>query len=163
MILYLTTMFQLPTLPEGVPRSFRTGRLERELQMLQLSDAWCSCIVILWVNLASLAAMTLCVASQRVFIVVSLCFVIDSIRKRLDTPSYSVEWRCGKVEELSGRGTSYYPKICVNVFRKGSRYQSGQLVIRTRFEARNSRIWTRDTNHYTVTFVIRSNWRKTYK
>jgi hypothetical protein len=37
----------------------------------------------------SFAAITLCVASQRVFIVVSVYFVIDSVRKRLDTPSYS--------------------------------------------------------------------------
>jgi len=34
----------------------------------------------------SSAAITLCVASQRVFIVVY--FVIDSVRKLLDTPSY---------------------------------------------------------------------------
>jgi hypothetical protein len=33
-------------------------------------------------------AITLCVASQRVFIVVSVYFVIDSVRKLLDTPSY---------------------------------------------------------------------------
>jgi hypothetical protein len=36
------------------------------------------------------AAITLCVASQRLFIVVSVYFVIDSVRKRLDTPLYSV-------------------------------------------------------------------------
>jgi hypothetical protein len=36
----------------------------------------------------SVAAITLCVVSQRVFIVVSVYFVIDSIRKLLDTPSY---------------------------------------------------------------------------
>jgi hypothetical protein len=35
----------------------------------------------------SFAAITLCVASQRVFIVV-VYFVSDSIRKLLDTPSY---------------------------------------------------------------------------
>jgi hypothetical protein len=34
----------------------------------------------------SFADITLCVASQRVFIVVS--FVIDQLRKLLDTPSY---------------------------------------------------------------------------
>jgi hypothetical protein len=34
------------------------------------------------------AALTLCIASQRVFIVVSVYFVIDSVRKLLDTPSY---------------------------------------------------------------------------
>jgi hypothetical protein len=36
----------------------------------------------------SFAAITLCVASQRVFIVVVVYFVIDSVRKLLDTPSY---------------------------------------------------------------------------
>jgi hypothetical protein len=38
----------------------------------------------------SSAAITLCVASQRVFIVV-VDFVIDSVRKLLDTPSYTAE------------------------------------------------------------------------
>jgi hypothetical protein len=37
----------------------------------------------------SSAAITLCVASQRVFIVISVYFVIDSVRKLLDTPSIS--------------------------------------------------------------------------
>jgi hypothetical protein len=32
---------------EGVSKSFRTGRLERELQMVQLSATRCSCITIL--------------------------------------------------------------------------------------------------------------------
>jgi len=32
---------------EGVSKSFRTGCLERELQMMQLSAARCSCIAIL--------------------------------------------------------------------------------------------------------------------
>jgi hypothetical protein len=31
----------------GVSKSFRTGRLERELQMIKLSATRCSCIVIL--------------------------------------------------------------------------------------------------------------------
>jgi hypothetical protein len=35
----------------------------------------------------SFVAITLCVASQRVFIIV-VCFVIESVRKLLDTPSY---------------------------------------------------------------------------
>jgi len=33
------------------------------------------------------AVITLCVASQRVFIVVAVYFVIDSVRKLLNTPS----------------------------------------------------------------------------
>jgi len=32
---------------EGVSKSFRTGRLERELQMVRLSATKCSCIAIL--------------------------------------------------------------------------------------------------------------------
>jgi hypothetical protein len=38
--------------------------------------------------MVSFAAITLCVAFQRVFIVVSVYFVIDSVRKLLDTLSY---------------------------------------------------------------------------
>jgi hypothetical protein len=46
----------------------------------------CSCIAILWVSLVSSVAITLCVTSQRVFVVVD--FVIDSVRKLLVAPSY---------------------------------------------------------------------------
>jgi hypothetical protein len=73
---------------ECVSKSFRTGCLERELQMVQLSATRCSCIAILWVSLVSFAAITLCVASQRVFIVVVVYLVIDSVRKLLDIPMY---------------------------------------------------------------------------
>jgi hypothetical protein len=38
----------------------------------------------------SFAAITLCVVSQLVFIVVIVYFVIDSVRKLLDIPSYVV-------------------------------------------------------------------------
>jgi hypothetical protein len=61
---------------EGVSKSFWSGHLERELQMVQLSATRCSYIAILWVSLVSFAAITLCVASQRVFIVVSVYFVL---------------------------------------------------------------------------------------
>jgi hypothetical protein len=54
----------------GVTKSFRNGRRERELQMVQLSATRCICIAILWVSLVSFAAISVCVASQRVFIVV---------------------------------------------------------------------------------------------
>jgi hypothetical protein len=73
---------------EDVSKSFRTGRLERELQMIQLSATRCSCIGILWVSLVSFAAITFYVASQRVFVVVSVYFVIDSVRNFLYTSSY---------------------------------------------------------------------------
>jgi hypothetical protein len=72
---------------EGVPKCFRTGRLERELQTVQLSATRCSCIAILWVSLVSFAAITLCDASQGVFVV---DFVNDSVQQRLDTPSYII-------------------------------------------------------------------------
>jgi hypothetical protein len=48
---------------EDVSKSFWTGRLERELQMVQLSVTRCNCIAILWVSLVSFAAITLCIAS----------------------------------------------------------------------------------------------------
>jgi hypothetical protein len=72
----------------GVSKSFRTGRLGRELQMVQLSAIRCRCIAILWVSLASFISITLSVASQQVFIVIVVYFVIDSARKLLDTPSH---------------------------------------------------------------------------
>jgi hypothetical protein len=65
--------------------------LERELQMVQISGTKCNRIAILWVSLVSFAAIIFCVASQRVFIVVRVYFVIDSVRKLLDTPSYPCE------------------------------------------------------------------------
>jgi hypothetical protein len=55
----------------GVSKRFRTGRQERELQMVQLSATRCSCIAILWVSLVSFAATTLCVPSQRVLLLLS--------------------------------------------------------------------------------------------
>jgi hypothetical protein len=57
---------------ECVSRSFRTGILERELQMVQFSATRCSCIAILRASLVSFAAIILCVASQQVFIFVSV-------------------------------------------------------------------------------------------
>jgi hypothetical protein len=63
---------------EGVSKSFRTGRLERELQIVQLFATRCSCIAISWLSLVSFAAITLCVALQRVITKVSIYFVIDS-------------------------------------------------------------------------------------
>jgi hypothetical protein len=63
----------------------------------------CSCIAILWVSLVSCAAISLCVASQRVIPKVSVYFVIDWVRKLLDTPSYtfrSVTWYLRNIELL---------------------------------------------------------------
>jgi hypothetical protein len=60
----------LGVLYEGVSKSFQIGLMEEVLQMLQLSATRCSCIAVLWVGLVSFAAITFCVASQRMFIVV---------------------------------------------------------------------------------------------
>jgi hypothetical protein len=57
--------------------------------MVQLSATRCSCIAILWVSLVSFASITLCVTSQLEITKVSVYFVIDSVRKLLDTRSYS--------------------------------------------------------------------------
>jgi hypothetical protein len=64
--------------------------------MVQLPATKCSCIAILWVSLGSFTAITLCVASQQVIQTVSVYFVMDSVRKLLDTPSYAAHttWRC---------------------------------------------------------------------
>jgi len=72
---------------EGVSKSFRTGRLERELQTVQLSAIRCTCIGILWVGLVSFAVIR---GQQRVVLKVSLYsyFVMDSVRKLLDTLLY---------------------------------------------------------------------------
>jgi hypothetical protein len=59
--------------------------------MVQLSATRCSCIAILRVSLVGFVAITLCVASQRVILKVSVYFVIDSVRKLLDTPSYGLK------------------------------------------------------------------------
>jgi hypothetical protein len=94
---------------EGVSKSFRTGRLERELQMVELSGTKCSCITILWVSLVSFAAITLGVASQRMFIVY---FVIDSVREILHTPSYVHRLQVISASPINGTFSliSNYPK-----------------------------------------------------
>jgi hypothetical protein len=62
---------------EGVSKRFLTGRLEvREQQMVQLSATRRSCIVNLRVSLVNFVAITICVASQRVSIVIVVYFVM---------------------------------------------------------------------------------------
>jgi len=43
----------------------------------------------------SFAVITLCIAFQLAFIVVSVYFVMDSVRKLLDTPTY-LQWHQGR-------------------------------------------------------------------
>jgi len=54
----------------------------------------------------SFAATTLCVASQRVFIVVSLYFVMDSVRTLLDTRSCIVK-RARTMVRQPAKGAGY--------------------------------------------------------
>jgi hypothetical protein len=49
----------------------------------------------------SIAAITLCVASQRAVPNVSVHFVIDSVRKLLDTPSYISPYTAAVISSLS--------------------------------------------------------------
>jgi hypothetical protein len=80
----------------GCIQKFPDGRLERELQMEQLPATRCSCIAILWVSLVSFAAITHCVASQRVFIVV-VYFVMTQSRNFWIYPRIArrwTSWRC---------------------------------------------------------------------
>jgi hypothetical protein len=51
------------------------------------------------------ADITLCVASQQVFVVVIVYFVIDSVRKPFDIPSYNV-W---KVTDISHTDMELFP------------------------------------------------------
>jgi len=80
-------------LQEGVSKSFRTGLLEQELKMRQLSATRCSCTAISRVSLVSFATITLCVAPQQEFIAISIYFVTDSVWKLLDTLSH-VHYKC---------------------------------------------------------------------
>jgi hypothetical protein len=77
---------------EGVSKSFPIDCLEWELQMVQLSATRCSCIIILWLSLVSFATITFRIAFHQVFVVVDY-FIIDSVWKLLDTPSYKW-WTC---------------------------------------------------------------------
>jgi len=85
----VTIIHEVHPIYECLSKSFRTGRLERELRMVELPATRCSYFSILWVSLVSFATTTLRVAFQRVFIVVYS--FIDSVRKILDTPSMQVK------------------------------------------------------------------------
>jgi hypothetical protein len=101
---------------EGISTSFRTGCLERELQMSQLPTTRCSCNAILWASLVSFAAINLCAASQRVFIFV-VHYVIDSDRKLLDTLSYMFAYKYARMhkEEMHIHKTCVCVCVCVCV------------------------------------------------
>jgi hypothetical protein len=78
----------------------------------------------------SFAAITLCVASQRVFVII-VVFVIDSVRKHLDTPcvcasseeniegmvSYGIVAQCNPLSTVVRMYLRAIPAICAQ--RKG--------------------------------------------
>jgi hypothetical protein len=86
---------------EGVSKSFRTGRLAGELQMVQLSATRCSCIAILWGSPENFGAITLCVASRRVFVVVVVVVVI-SLWLSPETFGYTLVNRWGRGKRIKG-------------------------------------------------------------
>jgi hypothetical protein len=120
----------------GVSKSFRTSRLERELQMVQLSATKCSCIAILLVSLVSFAAIILRVASQRAIPKVSVYFVIDSVRKLLDTPSYilMLEWESqhSKTDSRLNMVSQCYFSCCTEIL------QQSRLLLLTLLSHKNS-------------------------
>jgi hypothetical protein len=116
LITFLILQMLVAALYEGVSKSFRTGRLARELRMLQLSASRYSRLAILWVSLASFSVIILCVPSQRVFVVVY--FIIDSVRELLDTHSYMARivfdsWNSGILGSNPARGTDVCPRFPV--------------------------------------------------
>jgi hypothetical protein len=72
---------------EGVSKSFRTGCLQWELQMVQISATRVSCIAILCVSLVSFRHNPLCCFSTGVCCCCCCLFRYDSVRKLLDTHS----------------------------------------------------------------------------
>jgi hypothetical protein len=99
--------------------------------MAQLSATRCSCIAILWVSLVSFAAVTLCVRFQRVFIFVIVYFVIDSVRKLLDTPSYICYDTVSYCKALWAHYSTpklHYRYLNINIFNQNS-FRIGLVTI----------------------------------
>jgi hypothetical protein len=87
----------------------------------------------------SFAAIALCVASQRIYVV---CFVIYSVRKLLDTPSYRTvigNLSSGDLHENSV--TPFGPKeyfLHITVFQSSRVMPSGLFQFRSNFETINN-------------------------
>jgi hypothetical protein len=84
-------------------KSFRTDRLERELQMVKLSGTRCSCIVIFRVSLVNFDYITLCVASQRVIPKVRVYFVMTQSGNFWIHPRKLTLWK--KLQKSAGHFT----------------------------------------------------------
>jgi hypothetical protein len=107
---------------EGVSKSFRTGRLERELQMVQLSATRWSCIAILWVSLVSFTTITLFVTSQvsSSSVGIALGYGLDDRGSRVRFPTgagnFSLHHR---VHNGSGAHPASYPMGTSGSFPRG--------------------------------------------
>jgi hypothetical protein len=79
--------------------------------MVQLSANRCSCIAILSFSLVSLSAITLCVASQRLFVVVVLVvfLLLFFIRYRLSPETFGYILVCPGA--VRGECTGHYCRI----------------------------------------------------
>jgi hypothetical protein len=85
----------------------------------------------------SFTTITLCVASRRVFIVV-VYFVIDSVRKLLDTPSYA--------QNLLYMGHVARMEQMRNAYKTSVRNPEGNRPI--------GRCWRRWQNYINILFVL---------
>jgi hypothetical protein len=72
---------------EGLSKSFRTGRLEREMRMVQLSATTRSSIASLWVSLVSFTAITLCVKSRESSASIALGYRLEDRGSRVRFPA----------------------------------------------------------------------------
>jgi hypothetical protein len=115
--------------------------------MVHLSATRCNCIAILWVSLVSFAAITLCVTSQQVLTVVNVYFVIDSVRKLLDTPSYllfkfqflrcrdspfavkNTVWHMRLFHGLYGADWSQLPAMVITIPKGGDEHRTSRSTL----------------------------------
>jgi hypothetical protein len=130
---YTVTKFMVTT--RAYPKVSGLAAWGQELHMIQLSATRCSCIAILWVNLVSCATITLCVASQRLFIVISLSIQSGNFWIHPRTPMHQlinswIIWQCF-VNFMSCVVLSCRMSIC-DEMEKGRGSGRGLFVWRTR-------------------------------
>jgi hypothetical protein len=123
----------------GVSKGFRTGRLDRELQMVQLSATRCSCLAILWVSLVSFAAINLCVSSERVIPKISVFF------DTTESGNFWIHPRKENYRLVKHRGNFTFTFICSH------NLQNSKGILR----------WSSDWNEVEVTLGLRflRQWR----
>jgi hypothetical protein len=92
-----------------VSKSFRTGHLERELQMVQLSATRCSSIAILWVSLVSFAVITLCVKNRDSSASILLGYGLDDRDSRVRFPAGAGNFSHHRIQNGPGAHPASYP------------------------------------------------------